>query len=96
MSMPIIQKLSASGKNALDQKLFIKDLQKSYGFWFTSVEIIDPIARVAAFLWAITDIYDRKRKGMYWLWAIVVFFLNYLGLLIYLLFGRKPAPQKTS
>ncbi len=96
MSMPIIQKLTASGKEALNQKLFIKNLQHTYGIWFTSVEIIDPIARVAAFLWAITDIYDRKQKGMYWLWAVVVFFLNYLGLLIYLLFGRKTKAQKTS
>ncbi len=97
MSMPIFQKLTASEKGVYTRELLLKNLQHTYGIWFTSVEIIDPIARVAAFLWAITDIYDRKRKGMYWLWAVVVFSLNYyLGLLIYLLFGRKPKAQKTS
>jgi hypothetical protein len=39
---------------------------------------------------ALLDLIRRKRaKGPKWLWAIVIIFVNIIGPIVYLLFGRE-------
>ena len=39
---------------------------------------------------ALLDLIRRKRaKGPKWLWAIVIIFINIIGPIVYLLFGRE-------
>ena len=86
MTFPEMERLKALGHKKIDEKLLIKNLEQAYGIWFVLIGVIDPILRLSALTWTIMDVYNRKRS---WLWAIVVLLLNYIGFLIFLLFGRK-------
>lgn len=44
------------------------------------------------------DLWKRPRtRGPKWLWGILIFLVNYLGPVVYLVWGRRPAaPAKPS
>lgn len=86
MTLSIINEHKSMSKGELDIKVLLNAVEQAYGYWYTLLRILDPLARAGALAWTVLDIMDRKRS---WLWGAAVFFFNILGFFMFLLFGRK-------
>ncbi len=53
------------------------------------------LVEVAFIIWGLYDIWaGRKAKSQPWLWTIVVIVLNWIGVVVYLAAGRRPAAPR--
>ena len=65
--------------------------------WLIVVGVVVGIAQITFEIWALVDMLKRPAEqlnlgGRKWLWAIIILFVNWIGAIVYLAAGRKPAP----
>lgn len=64
--------------------------------WVLAIAGVVAIAQIAFEVWALVDMLKRPADeltlgGRKWLWAIIILMVNWVGAIIYLVAGRKPA-----
>lgn len=70
---------------------------ESLPVWVLAVVAVLAAAQIAFELWALLDMLRRPADrltlgGRKWLWAIIILGVSWIGAIVYLATGRKPAP----
>lgn len=65
--------------------------------WVLAALVVVGVAQVAFELWALIDMLRRPSDqltlgGRKWLWAVIILLVNWIGAIVYVAAGRKPAP----
>jgi hypothetical protein len=69
----------------------------AFPVWIWAIIAVVGTAQIVFELWALVDMLRRPESeltlgGRKWLWAIIILFVNWVGAILYLVAGRKPAP----